>query len=281
MGPTPADRMFTAAFAVGTQPLRDTHIEEELKVASEERLRELEEKYEGYTVYDNQGEKIGKVDDLFVDDADREEYIGVKMGFLGRKSTLIPTEIVRVNERDKSVEVSESKDHVKNAPSFDDDEDITPDYEERIRSHFGLGAQEGRRGGYGAYSGGEDDDRDRELDREGDLGSSSRGDHGSSETEGRTDHDTSSESDYGDRTDESSGSSAAASGSGARYGDSEGGESSGEGSFDREGSGQGAAGRSPVTRQTEETETFEEGGRTKVRRRIIREEIVEEDADNR
>ena len=250
-------------------------------MASEERLRELEEKYEGYTVYDNQGEKIGKVDDLFVDDADREEYIGVKMGFLGRKSTLIPTEIVRVNERDKSVEVSESKDHVKSAPSFDDDEDITPDYEERIRSHFGLGAQEGRRGGYGAYSGGEDDDRDRELDREGDLGSSSRGDHGSSETEGRTDHDASSESDYGDRTDESSGSSAAASGSGARYGDSEGGESSGEGSFDREGSGQGAAGRSPVTRQTEETETFEEGGRTKVRRRIIREEIVEEDADDR
>jgi sporulation protein YlmC with PRC-barrel domain len=243
-------------------------------VASEERLRELEEKYEGYAVYDNQGQKIGKVDDLFVDEADREEYIGVKMGFLGRKSTLIPTDIVRVNERDKSVEVSESKDHVKNAPSFDDDEDITPDYEERIRSHFGLGASEGGRGGYGAYSGG-DDDRDRELDR------SSHGDHGSSEAEGRTDHDTSSEGGYGERTDESSGSSAAASGSGARYGDSEGGESSGEGSFDREGSGQGSTGRSPVTRQTEETETFEEGGRTKVRRRIIREEIVEEDADNR
>ena len=35
------------------------------EVASEERLRELEEKYEGYTVYDNQGSKIGKVDDLF------------------------------------------------------------------------------------------------------------------------------------------------------------------------------------------------------------------------
>jgi hypothetical protein len=29
------------------------------EVASEERLRELEEKYEDYTVYDNQGSKIG------------------------------------------------------------------------------------------------------------------------------------------------------------------------------------------------------------------------------
>jgi hypothetical protein len=255
-------------------------------VASEERLRELEEKYEGYTVYDNQGEKIGKVDDLFVDDADREEYIGVKMGFLGRKSTLIPTEIVRVNEGDRSIEVSESKDHVKNAPSFDDDEDITPDYEERIRSHFSLGASEGGRGGYGAYSSGGDDDRDRELDREGDLGSSSHDDRDSSDAEGRTDSDASSEGGYDDRSGESSATSAtsaggaAAAGSSSR-GDSESGESSGEGTFDREGSGQESSGRSPVTRQTEETETFEEGGRTKVRRRIIREEVVEEDADDR
>ena len=107
-------------------------------MASEERLRELEDKYEGYAVYDNRGEKLGKVDDLFIDEADREEYIGVKMGFLGRKSTLIPMDIVRVNETDKAVEVSESKDHVKNAPSFDDDEDITSEYEDRIRGHFGL-----------------------------------------------------------------------------------------------------------------------------------------------
>ena len=107
-------------------------------MASEDRLRELEEKYEDYKVYDNQGERIGKVDDLFVDETDREEYIGVKMGFLGLKSTLIPMDIVRVNEGERTIEVSESKAHVKDAPSFDDDEDITPDYEDRIRSHFGL-----------------------------------------------------------------------------------------------------------------------------------------------
>ena len=125
-------------------------------MASEERLRELEDKYEGYTVYDNRGDKIGKVDDLFIDEADREEYIGVKMGFLGRKSTLIPMDIARVNEADKAIEVSESKDHVKDAPSFDDDEDITPEYEDRIRSHFGLGseASSGSRGSYSGTGGG-------------------------------------------------------------------------------------------------------------------------------
>jgi sporulation protein YlmC with PRC-barrel domain len=48
-------------------------------MANDERLRELEDKYEGFTVYDRDGDKIGKVDDLFVDDSDREEYIGVNL----------------------------------------------------------------------------------------------------------------------------------------------------------------------------------------------------------
>src|ERR687889_274553 len=130
--------MFTCWPGQGTEVTKSHSLTEEENVASEDRLRELEEKYEDYKVYDNQGEKIGKVDDLFVDETDREEYIGVKLGFLGMKSTLIPMDIVRVNEGDRSIEVSESKDHVKSAPSFDDDEDITPDYEDRIRGHFGL-----------------------------------------------------------------------------------------------------------------------------------------------
>src|SRR5215212_9595870 len=137
--------------------------EEEWIVASEDRLRELEEKYEGYKVYDSRGERIGKVDDLFIDEADREEYIGVKMGFLGRKSTLIPMDIARVNEADRTIEVSESKDHIKDAPSFDDDEDITPEYEERIRSHFGLESIERSQSSYGAYSGARDEEHERDY----------------------------------------------------------------------------------------------------------------------
>jgi sporulation protein YlmC with PRC-barrel domain len=221
-------------------------------VASEERLRELEDKYEGFTVYDNRGAKIGKVDDLFIDEADREEYIGVKMGFLGRKSTLIPMDIARVNEADKAIEVSESKDHVKDAPSFDDDEDITPEYEDRIRSHFGLQGQgsSGRRGSYGTYSGAS-------------TGSGEESGSGSSGAD--TGHGEQGGASTGSSTSSSTGASGAAAGAAGRF---ERGESAGEG----ETSG------TPRTRETEETETFEEGGRTKVRRRIIREEIVEEDA---
>ena len=62
-----------------------------------EHFTEIEDRFAGYEVYDRNYEKVGKVDDLFVDENDQPEYIGVKMGFLGTKSTLVPFDIVRVN----------------------------------------------------------------------------------------------------------------------------------------------------------------------------------------
>ena len=230
--------MFTGDAGKGTEALNSRTLIEEEDVASEDRLRELEEKYEDYKVYDNQGERIGKVDDLFVDESDREEYIGVKMGLFGMKSTLIPMDIVRVNEGERSIEVSASRSHVKSAPSFDDDEDITPDYEDRIRSYFGL------------ESPGTDvaEDDTREYD-----------DHSSLESE------------------ESAGPTTEASEETRGYGETRG----------SQGGGTAFRGTSPFTdepsdstpniRETEETETFREGGRTKIRRRVIREEIIDEE----
>ena len=118
-----------------------------------DRFTTLEEHYAGYEVYDQQGEKIGRVDDLFVDENDQPEYIGVKTGLFGLKSTLIPWELLRVDEERRIIEVSESKDRVKDAPNFDDDQDITPEYEDRVYKHFGLGrrGESGERGGYGPY----------------------------------------------------------------------------------------------------------------------------------
>ncbi|MCA1731615.1 MAG: PRC and DUF2382 domain-containing protein [Actinobacteria bacterium] len=118
---------------------------------------EVESLYAGYTVYDVHYEKIGEVDDLFVDEEDRPEYVGVKMGFLGLRSTLIPWEMVRVNEKRGLIEVSESKDRVKDAPTFDSDEEITPEIEEQVYRYFGLQREGGfERSAYGAYYRNED-----------------------------------------------------------------------------------------------------------------------------
>ena len=110
--------MFTGSPDSGTEITKSRRRIQEENVASEDRLRELEEKYEDYKVYDNRGERIGKVDDLFVDETDREEYIGVKMGLLGLKSTLIPMDIVRVNEGERTIEVSESEGPRKRRPEL-------------------------------------------------------------------------------------------------------------------------------------------------------------------
>ena len=123
-----------------------------------DRFTALEEKYAGYEVHDPQGQKIGQVDDLFVDENDQPEYLGVKMGFLGLRSTLIPWEIVKVDEGAHSVEVSVDKDKAKDGPTFDDDREITPEYEEHVRSYYGVqgGAQASEeRGAYGEYYGDE------------------------------------------------------------------------------------------------------------------------------
>ena len=101
-----------------------------------DRFPQLEERYSGYEVYDRNYEKIGKVDDLFVDENDQPEYIGVKMGFLGTSSTLIPIELVRINDKRKLVEVAADKEMVKQGPTFAEDREITPEFEQRVLSHY-------------------------------------------------------------------------------------------------------------------------------------------------
>ncbi len=107
-----------------------------------DRFTAIEDRFSGYEVYDQAGEKIGKVDDLFVDENDQPEYIGVKMGFLGTHSTLIPMEIATVDEATSRIEVATDKDTAKNGPAFDDDREITPDFENEVHSYYGLQSTE-------------------------------------------------------------------------------------------------------------------------------------------
>jgi uncharacterized protein (TIGR02271 family) len=118
-----------------------------------DRFSAFEDRFAGYEVYDQAGEKIGKVDDLFVDESDNPEYIGVKMGFLGTRSTLIPWQLATVDDTNRRIDVSVDKETAKNGPAFDDDQEITPEYENEVYSYYGLQAAQGseERGAYGAY----------------------------------------------------------------------------------------------------------------------------------
>jgi uncharacterized protein (TIGR02271 family) len=118
-----------------------------------DRFTAIEDRFAGYTVYDQHYEKIGNVDDLFVDENDQPEYIGVKMGFLGMSSTLIPMDVVRVNDQRQLVEVAADKDYVKDGPTFDDDKEITPEFEQQVYSYYGLQRADStaERGAYDSY----------------------------------------------------------------------------------------------------------------------------------
>src|ERR671913_242629 len=121
--------------------------------ARTETFTELEDRYAGYTVYDQDYEKIGKVDDLFLDESDQPEYIGVKMGFLGTRTTLIPFEMVRVNDAQQTIKVAADKETLKNGPTFDDEREITPQFENEVYSYYGLQRTQtvGNTGSYGSY----------------------------------------------------------------------------------------------------------------------------------
>jgi PRC-barrel domain len=93
---------------------------------------------EEYNVYDAHYERIGRVDDVFLDEQDAVSYIGVEMGFFGTNSTIVPVEIIRVNDRRRLVEVAAEAETIKHAPHFGNEETVSPDLEDRVRTYFGL-----------------------------------------------------------------------------------------------------------------------------------------------
>jgi uncharacterized protein (TIGR02271 family) len=119
-----------------------------------DRFTAVEDRFAGYEVYDRSGEKIGKVDDLFVDQTDQPEYIGVKMGFLGTRSTLIPWEAVSATDDEgRAITVATDKETAKNGPTFDDDREITPEFEDEVYSYYDLSRSSSTdsSGSYGSY----------------------------------------------------------------------------------------------------------------------------------
>jgi uncharacterized protein (TIGR02271 family) len=134
------------------------HANKEVSVTEYEersdRFTAIEDRFAGYEVFDQSGSKIGKVDDLFVDESDQPEYIGVKMGFLGTSSTLIPWEAVSsTDDEGRAITVAIDKDTAKNGPAFDDDREITPEVENQVYSYYGLSRSSGSEssGSYGSY----------------------------------------------------------------------------------------------------------------------------------
>jgi uncharacterized protein (TIGR02271 family) len=84
------------------------------------------------------------------------------MGFLGTSSTLIPWQLATVDEANGRIEVSVDKETAKSGPAFDDDREITPEYENQVYSYYGLqrATTTEESGAYEAYQGDDLEDED-------------------------------------------------------------------------------------------------------------------------
>src|SRR3712207_6549898 len=98
-----------------------------------ERLVEMR----GTAVYASDGDQIGKVEEIFLDDqSGQPEWIGLGTGFLGTKRVLVPVQTAET--RDDGVFVPYTKDHVKGAPDIDSDH-IEPETESSLYEYYSLG----------------------------------------------------------------------------------------------------------------------------------------------
>jgi len=97
---------------------------------------------QGTPVYSSDGEKIGSVEEVFVDQqTGQPEWIGLGTGFLGSKRALVP--VAGADFREDAIYVPYSKEQVKNTPDIDSDE-ISQDTEAQLYAQYDLDYSERR-----------------------------------------------------------------------------------------------------------------------------------------
>lgn len=97
----------------------------------------------GYKIAASDGD-IGHVDDFLFDDAPWEiRYLMVdtRNWLPGRKVLVSPQWIQRVSWTDRAVHVELRRDSVEASPEYDPEHELTPDYDERLRTHYGRGSE--------------------------------------------------------------------------------------------------------------------------------------------
>lgn len=94
----------------------------------------------GFDVLDSGGAKIGRVDNIWVDDSTGQlEFIGVQTGWLGMgKDHLIPAAAASIDFGNQTIQVPYVVDQVKGAPTYATDAQLQAEDEDRMYSYYGF-----------------------------------------------------------------------------------------------------------------------------------------------
>lgn len=94
--------------------------------------------WQGRAVLDRSGEKIGKLEEFFLDaETDLPEWGAIASGLFGRRRSLVPlSEAEAAGEEE--LRVPFDKDHVLAAPQADPEVELSPEEEEALYRHYDL-----------------------------------------------------------------------------------------------------------------------------------------------
>jgi uncharacterized protein (TIGR02271 family) len=96
------------------------------------------QKWRGLKAVDANGDKVGKVDEIYLDRQSGEpEWVTVNTGLFGTKTSFVP--ISDASATGGEVRLSYTKDQIKDAPSIDADGALSTEEEQRLYSHYGRG----------------------------------------------------------------------------------------------------------------------------------------------
>jgi uncharacterized protein (TIGR02271 family) len=96
----------------------------------------------GTTAVDADGDKIGKVSEIYLDDeTGRPEWATVNTGLFGTKETFVP--LAQADLSGDTLRFPYDKAKVKDAPKIDTDGHLSPQEEQELYSYYGLGSGTG------------------------------------------------------------------------------------------------------------------------------------------
>jgi uncharacterized protein (TIGR02271 family) len=124
------------------------------------RTREDVQSWRGMTAVDSNGDKVGKVDEIYLDRSSGEpEWATVNTGLFGMRTSFVP--LSEAQSGDDVIRLAYTKDQIKDAPNIDADGELSNEEEQRLYEYYG-------RSDYGDWDG--------ETDRtEGTLGRDTSG----------------------------------------------------------------------------------------------------------
>ena len=91
--------------------------------------------WRGRTVVDRDGEKIGTLEEIYLDDSERPTWGSIQTGLFGLRQSLAPLSEAQLDG--EHLRLPYERGHVTDAPNVDPDVQLTVEEEERLYRHYG------------------------------------------------------------------------------------------------------------------------------------------------